>query len=352
MYTLPDVKTASVSGKKVFLRADLDVPLSKTGAIDDDTRLNAWFKTLSYLLEQNATVIIGGKLGRPRGIDEGLSVKPIASWLSQKLNDLNIEVLESKRGDFKGWEIGQRVFLLENLQFYKEEKANDQIFAGKLAALAQVFVNDAFAVCHRENASVVGIPKLLPHFAGFRLQKEIEELGIVLEQPKRPLVVIIGGAKLETKLPLVTKMDCLADYVLVGGKLAQEKDAILQAEREKESDTKHLVIADLIPSGFDITEESTRAFVEIIQNAQLVVWNGPMGKIEEGNGEGTEVGTERVAQAIAESSAHTVVGGGDTLEFLRKRNLTDKFSFCSTGGGAMLAFLSGEALPGIEVLLK
>lgn len=357
LYTLPDIRKANISGKKIFLRADTDVPLTVDGNIEDDTRLKAWFPTLQYLLEHNSNVVIGGKLGRPEGIDEKLSLEPVAQWLSQKINDEGLMIKDKKVGEFDGWEITPQVTLLENLQFFKEEAENDKTFAQKLANLAEIYVNDAFAVSHRNNASVVGICQILPHYVGFRLQEEIQVLSTILEQPQRPLVVVIGGAKIETKLPLVTKMLLHADFVLVGGKIASEREKLGGVQNEK------LHIAYLNFDGTDITERSVEEFINIINQAKTIVWNGPLGLVKsstlrKSSGqelkvqslEDTEKGTREIANAIAESSAQTIVGGGDTLGFIHKMGIKDKFSFVSTGGGAMLAFLSGESLPGLEAL--
>ena len=360
-YNLPSIKNYDFSGKSVFLRLDLDVPLCKD-EVEDDTRLLAGIPTLKYLLEQNAKVIIGGHLDRPGGVyRKEDSLEPVARWLSEKLKvqSEKLKVEETKIGDFKGWQISENLILLENLRFNKREEENDPEFAGKLASLADVFVNDAFAMCHRDHASVTGIAKLLPHFAGFHLQKEVRELGALLDNPKRPFVVVIGGKKIETKLPLVEKMHSLADYVLVGGLIAQEQSAFVKIQHEKITGKKSaLLIADCIDNGRDISQKDSEKFLEIINRGKTVCWNGPMGfidlkcnikdgKIEDGE---WEKGTRAIAEGIAKSDAYKVVGGGDTVEYLQKLKLKDRFNFVSTGGGAMLSFLSGEKLPGLEAL--
>ena len=353
---LPSLEKAKVFGKTVFLRADLDVPLSAIShpstplrtsqpsaisEIEDDTRLKAALPTIEYLLKNGAKVIIAGHLGRPKGIDKSLSLEPIARWFSIKYKVLSIKY--GKRKGFDGWELTDNLFLLENLRFYKGEEANDQDFAAKLISLANIYVNDAFAVCHRAHASIAGMPKFLPHFAGIHLREEVRVLSSVLENPKRPLVVIIGGAKIETKLPLVEKMRGVADYVLVGGKIAKE---ILPFLKEK---SQTLFVADLNPDGFDITPKSTDDFLKIVNTAETIVWNGPVVYVE--IKEGLE-GSRKLAEGIVKSNAYTVVGGGDTLGFLKKLGLLDKFSFVSTGGGAMLEFLSGKSLPGIIAIIS
>ncbi|MEK7450992.1 MAG: phosphoglycerate kinase [Patescibacteria group bacterium] len=371
---LPNLKDAKINGKRVFLRLDTDVPI-EDGKIIDDSRLKAGLPTLEFLWKNGAKVIIAGKLGRPTGLNyeariknHGLSLKPVAEWFAKKLNNVHNSqfiIHDSKLGEFEGWEIGQNIFLLENLRFYKGEETNDQIFARKLASLADIYVNDAFAVSHRNHASIVGVAKLLPHFAGFQLQKEVEVLSGILENPKRPLVVIIGGAKLETKLPLVEKMHHIADYVLVGGKLAGDVKTLLKVQHEKINPPaggrkSALLVADLNNEGTDITLKSAENFLQIISLAKTIVWNGPLGKISDKKSEiiKSEEGSKQLAEGLVKSSAYVVVGGGDTVGFLDKICLLDSFAcmpkhrcFLSTGGGAMLSFLSGEKLPGLEALL-
>lgn len=364
------LKDADIKGKTVLLRADLDVPLMG-GEIEDDFRLLSAIPTIDHLLKQNCRIIIGGHLGRPeiinhesRIMNQGLSLEPVAKWFCQKFKVQSAKC-KVKLGEFDGWQITENIFLLENLRFYKEEKANDPEFSKKLAALADIYVNEAFANSHRNHASITGVPKYLPYFAGFHLEREVEVLSGVLENPKRPLVVIIGGAKIETKLPLIEKMHKIADYMLVGGKLADEVKTLLKIQHEKISAGNSgrksaLLIADLNNEGNDITPKSTENFLQILNLAKTVVWNGPMGKIS--NDQSTiadsEQGTRRLAEGLVKNSAFVVVGGGDTVGFLEKICLLETFaclprtrSFLSTGGGAMLSLLSGEKLPGIEALL-
>ena len=344
MIRLPDLSLAPVQNKKVFLRLDLDVPKSEYGVIDT-TRIDAGFPTLEFLYKNAGEIIIGSHLGRPVGIDENLSLRAIARAIANRLEIPAEEFKEVDLDDLKAFRIGERVTLLENLRFYKGEEQNDPDFSRKLASFAQVFVNEAFAVCHRNHASVVGVAQLLPHFAGFRLQKEVEELSKVLENPSRPLVVVIGGAKIETKLPLVDKMRQLADKILVGGEIAAEISSFEKPDQK-------IIVADLNLERTDVTENSIKRFGEEIAGAKTVVWNGPMGEISKEVNKTllSEVGTKEIAFLISNSSAHTIVGGGDTIGFLNKHGLLHNFSFVSTGGGAMLAFLSGEKLPGLEAL--
>lgn len=353
------LREADVKNKTVFVRADLDVPFAD-GKIEDDTRLLSAIPTINYLLKHNAKIIIAGHLGRPEGEsykartkNKQFNLGPVAEWFVGKINhDSRFAIRCSKLGDFEGWEIARNVFLLENLRFYKEEEENDSVFSRKLADLVDIYINDAFAMCHRYHASVVGITHFLPHFAGLHLEKEVNSLTAATKNPKRPLVVIIGGKKIETKLPLVEKMHRIADYVLVGGKIAQETKILVKAQHEKIIGSKAvLLIADLKTDGSDITEKDAENFLQIINLAKTIIWNGSMG-IVGGKSESltSEKGSRKISEGIINSKAYSIVGGGDTIEFLNKLGILNKFSFASTGGGAMLSFLSGEKLPGLEVL--
>lgn len=357
-YQLPIVQTAVVNQKRVFLLSDLDVPLDDKGMIIDDMRLQNAVPTIDWLLLNGATIIVAGKLGRPGGhVVEELSLEPIARWFKQHIATQEADIKKTTIGECNGWQIEKTLFLLENLRFNPGEEANDVGFVKKLAALAEVYVNDAFSLSHRAHASVAGVPKFLAHYAGLHLQKEIATLQTVLTNPKRPLVVIIGGKKIETKLPLVTKMYSIADYILVGGKIAQEKETLHAAHSPKYH--AKLLVAQTNETGNDITEESVNAFCQIISRAKTIVWNGTMGLIQitqsasrtQNQDEDTEKGTREIAEAISKSSAYSVIGGGDTVEYIRKLGFSGKFGFVSTGGGAMLTLLSGEKLPGLEALI-
>jgi len=361
MINLRSLIGADIGGKTVLLRADLDVPLAR-GEISDDFRLITSLETINYLLKQTKTMFIVGHLGRPEKEDKSLSLKVVAQWYANKLKG-NLKEVEDK--GFLGWEILPGFVLFENLRFFKEEEnpstSSGQVFSQKLASLADIYVNDAFASSHRVHASIVGITKYLPSFAGLRLEKEVGELSKILNNPKRPLVVIIGGAKIETKLPLVEKMHHFADYVLIGGEIAENDKVLLKIQHEKITGRKSiLLVADLTEDNKDITVKSAENFLQICQNAATIVWNGPMGYISENSKlktQNSKVGDEGytsllLAQGITSSGAYTIVGGGDTVAFLKKNDLLDKFSFVSTGGGAMLEFLAGKKLPGLEVLMK
>lgn len=345
LYKLKGIENVEFNGKKILVRADLDVPIIN-GQIEDDSRLKACLDTLDLILAKNGTVIVIGHLGRPNGVDQRYSFQPVADWF---VNHYSSTAIREKIGEFDGWKIKDNLFLLENLRFYDGEKKNDPVFSKKLANLADVYVNDAFGNSHRAHASMVGVATLLPHLAGIYLKKEINALSKVLENPKRPLVAIIGGAKIETKLPMVKKMNSLADTILVGGLIAEELRSLLQSNpQELEGGKAEIMIADLTADGKDITPESTEKFIDKIKGDETVVWNGSLGYVEGG----FEKGTKEVAKAIVDSDAFSVVGGGDTVGYLKKLGILEKFSFVSTGGGAMLEFLSGEKLPGIEVLKK
>ncbi|MBI3984916.1 MAG: phosphoglycerate kinase [Candidatus Levybacteria bacterium] len=343
-YKLKSVKSPRVKGKTVLLRADLDVPF-KNGKVEDETRLNAWFETLDYLVRSGAKVIIAGHLGRPNGQEEELSLKPIVNIIAKRINS---KPIQTTLNDFKAWKLAENVFILENLRFFSQEEENNEEFSKKLVGLADIYVNDAFASSHRAHASIVGVTKFIPSFAGLHLLKEVEVLSKILENPKRPLCVIIGGAKIETKLPLVSKMHNFADFVLVGGEIAENTKVLLRVQHEKLSGKRSmLLVADLTEGGKDITQKSAENFLQVAQHADTIIWNGPMGLIEEKE---FEKATAILAEGLVSLKAYKIVGGGDTIAFLKRHNLIEKFDFASTGGGAMLEFLAGIKLPGLLVL--
>jgi len=346
---LPSVKELSVAQKTVLLRTNYDVPLKSQKSkiknqnleVADGTRIDESLPTINYLLEQQAKIIILSHLGRPEGkVNPDLSLKPIADCLGQLLKrelPLFSKIEEVDKN--------QQVVILENLRFWPGEEDNDLAFAQNLAALGDFFVNDAFACAHRQHASIVGIPKFLPAAFGFDFIRETEVLDKVRNNPRRPVTVILGGVK-EDKLEVVDKLLNWADYLLIGGKLST-----LISNSEK------IFIADLNPEGKDITLESTERFKKIITQAGTIIWAGPMGVFEDSH---YEVGTKAVAEAVVESGAYTVVGGGDTEAALTKFGLTDKVDylvkqqtmFISSGGGAMFEFLAQGTLPGIEAIVK
>jgi len=305
--------------KRVLVRCDFDVPL-KDGVVENDSRIKECLPTIKYLLEHSASVILMGHIGRPGGkVVEELKMAPVREKLTQLLGSASFT-------------------LMENLRFDPGEESNDPEFAKKLASLGDFYVNEAFATSHREHASIVGVPKLLPHAAGFHFAAEVENLTKAIKNPKKPLVLVIGGAKLETKLPFVLEFAKKADFVLVGGTLIK---------KESQENPPNVLFATLTNDGFDIEEESIKKFSDIIKTAGTIIWSGPMGKYEE---ERWSAGTKEVAQAVAECPGFKLVGGGDTIVALKKFNLLDKMDYVSTGGGAMLEYLATGSLPGLKAL--
>ena len=328
----------------MLLRIDCDVDI-EDGKVLDDTRLAAALSTIELLLKKGGEINLLGHLGRPEGEDKNFTLEPIARWFGNKLKG---EPQSITVGKLKGWKITDTVSLIENIRFFPEEEKNDEKFARELALLGDIYVNEAFAVCHREHASIVGVTKFLPSYAGLHLEKEVLELSKIMQNPKRPLAVLIGGAKIETKLPLVSKMHHIADYVLVGGEIAEQTRVLIKVQHEKIVGRKAAVlVSESTEQGLDITVKSVENFKQVLGLANTIVWNGPVGLI---GSEDTERGTRDLAQFIVGTKAYKVVGGGDTLSYLRRINLIDKFDFVSTGGGAMLEFLSGHKLPGIAAL--
>ncbi len=341
---LPKLTDFDFRGKKVLVRADLDVPL-KEGIIEDDSRIREALPTIQYLLDHAAKVILLGHLGRPEGkVVEDLRMRPVALKLIELLEaetkplGAKLAKLEFKNEKTEIYLLSENLKLLENLRFDPREESNDPEFAKERASLGDFYVNEAFATSHREHASIVGLPKLLPHAAGFHFFKEVENLSKAIENPKKPLVLIIGGAKPETKLPLAFEFAKKADLVLVGGTLIK---------KESQENPPNVLFATLTNDGFDIEEESIKKFSDIIKTAGTIIWSGPMGKYEE---ERWSAGTKGVAQAVAECPGFKLVGGGDTIAALKKFNLLDKMDYVSTAGGAMLEYLAKGTLPGIEAL--
>jgi len=315
-----------IQNKRVLLRLDLDVPL-KDGVIEDDTRLLAGMDTLGLCLEFASSVTICGHLGRPEGReDPALSVKPIVDWIEEGYG--HIQLPQGK------------LHILENLRFEAGEDGLDMEFAKELASHGDFYVYEAFAT-HKPAASTTLVPTLLPHAAGLRFAQEVEELMQIRENPIKPLVAILGGAKVEDKMPVIKVMASRADVVLVGGKLAVE----IKEKGIMDLPT-NVMVAKLNEEGLDISEETTAAWENLLKTAKEVVWNGPLGKFEEVKYNQSE----RIAKAIIASGAKSVIGGGDTISAMTKYGLADRFTFVSTGGGAMLKLLSDGTLPTIEAL--
>jgi len=326
------VKEADVSRKRIIVRCDFDDPI-KDRMLIDDTRIRSNLPTLRYLLDKKSSLFLISKLGRPKGRDPNLSMRIVMDALSRYLGEqINFkEDLRQERLD--------KVTLLENLRFWPEEEAADLEFSKILASFGDLYVNECFATSHRGDASFIGIPKYLPSFAGLNLIREITQLKKLLEDPERPLIAIIGGAKLETKLPVINNLAKVSDKVLVAGKLMFEVG--------RQSLPTNVIVAPDYLDQKDIGPKSVEIFTKIIQTARTIVWNGPLGVFE---AEKYLDGTRRVGEAVAASSAYKIIGGGDTIAALEKLGLLDKIDYVSTGGGAMLEFLAGKKLPGLVAL--
>lgn len=319
-----------VKDKIILLRLDLDVPI-EDGYVTEDFRLQAAIPTIKLCIQNASKVIIMGHIGRPKGADPNLSVASIYKWFLQHgfSEDLDSEKLR----------------LLENLRFENGEDGCDIDYAKELALLGDFFVNEAFAA-HHPAASTTVLPTLLPHAAGLRFFQEVKKLTQVRENPVHPLVVIIGGVKIEDKLPAIQALSKIADTVLVGGKIAREI-AISSTIVED-----NVIVGKLNEEGTDITGQTLIEWKEIIKSAKMIVWNGPIGRVESSD---SSKGTYELAKLVLESDAKVLVGGGDTVGFLDRVGLLDQFmekGFVSTGGGAMLEFLSKGTLPTIDALDK
>lgn len=391
--TLPMIDELEVTGRRVLVRCDLNVPL-EDGEISDDLRIRAAVPTLHALLERGARVIACSHLGRPRGeIVDSLRLAPVAHRLEHLLGR-PIDYLDVVVGpDAAGASMSAAdVVLLENLRFEPGETTNDPGFADALAELGDVYVNDAFGAAHRAHASVVGVAERLPSAAGLLLADEVAKLGRLLEDPERPFVAVLGGAKVSDKLGVIGNLADRVDAMCIGGAMAftllaaqgrpvgrslvepervEEVRDVLERARERGvkihlpvdvvaaedpvAGARHeSVVLDRIGErvGVDIGPETATRFADVISGARSILWNGPMGIFEVEDFAG---GTRRVAQAVAEATragAYSVVGGGDSAAALRHLELTDAVSHLSTGGGASLEFLEGKELPGIAALMK
>lgn len=388
MFNKKTVKDINVSGKKVLVRVDFNVPM-KDGKIADDTRIRAALPTIKYLVDQGASVILASHLGRPKGgPDPVFSLKPVAEHLAALLGKpvaFTEDCIGQKAEEAAGVLKPGDVLVLENTRFHPEEEKNDPGMSRQLAALADVYVNDAFGTAHRAHASTEGVAKFLPGVAGFLMEKEIQYLGQAVDDPKRPFVAILGGAKVSDKIGVIKNLLQKADTVLIGGGMANtffaaqgfgmgdslvESDALDTAkELLKEGGSKlrlpmDMVLADKfedsaqkktqlvgeVPAGWrvlDIGPETVKQFGKIISEAGTVVWNGPMGVFEFPN---FAMGTFEIAKAIASSQAVSVIGGGDSVAAVAQAGVSEKITHISTGGGASLEMLEGLALPGLVAL--
>lgn len=381
-----------VNGKKVLVRVDFNVPMDEQGHITDDTRIRAALPTIKYLSEHGAKVILASHLGRPKGkVNMKYSLGPVAKRLSELMGkDVTMAedcigepaekaVAAAKPGD---------VVLLENVRFYAEEEKNDREFAKKLASLAELYINDAFGTAHRAHASTAGVAEFLPAGAGYLMKKEIEVMGKALENPERPFVAILGGAKVGDKIGVIQNLLTKVDSLLIGGGMAYtflksmgyeigksllEQDKIelaadlLKQARERgvnlllpddvvvTTELKEGVPFSTVPiseipedlMGVDIGQKTREKFAKVIKDAKTVVWNGPMGVFEIRE---FAQGTLAVARAMAESGAVTIIGGGDSAAAVEQLGFADAMTHISTGGGASLEFLEGKELPGVAVL--
>jgi len=337
---LPGIENLDLTQKKALVRADLDLSVDRQ-VFTDINRLEFLVPTLEYLNKRNCEIILLGHRGKPEGkFNQDLSLKPVSQALE--------ELLKQKWGEDKVKTL--KMQMMENLRFNQGEEENDQKFAQCLAEKGDVYINEAFAVSHREHASIVGIPKFLPHAAGFRFRAEIENLSKVLDNPKRPLIFIISGLK-EDKLDYLEDFSRLGDKVLIAGRLPEyiEKNSKLKTLPAQAGLNSKLIVATLLPDNEDVTIHTIEKFEEEIGGAGTIILAGPIGKFEE---EGHRMGTERIFRAVAESNAFKVAGGGDTEKAISALNLVKEFNWISVGGGAMLQFLAKGTLPGIEALLN
>ena len=385
------VRDVEVQGKRVFVRVDFNVPV-ENGKITDDTRIRETLPTIKYLIENGASVILASHMGRPDGkVVEELRLNAAAERLSELLGKSVAKADETVGAEVKAQaeklQAGD-VLLLENLRFNAGEEKNDSEFAKQLAELADLYVNDAFGAAHRAHASTAGIAEHLPAVSGLLMEKELDVLGKALSNPDRPFTAIVGGSKVKDKIEVINKMLEIADNVLIGGGLSytffkaqgheigkslvdNEKldlakgfidkakdlgknfllpeDIIVTDDFSADANTQEVGI-DSIPAdweGIDIGPKTRAKYSEVIKNSKLVVWNGPMGVFEI---EPFSHGTRAVAQACAETSGYTVIGGGDSAAAAEKFGLADRMDHISTGGGASLEFMEGKKLPGVEAL--
>ncbi|MFH1665844.1 MAG: phosphoglycerate kinase [Candidatus Omnitrophota bacterium] len=386
--TLADVQ---VKGKRVLMRADFNVPLDEKRNITDDSRIIAALPSIKYILDNGGRLILMSHLGRPKGeVKPEFRLTPVAERLSallgkdvRKMDDCVGEEVTAAVRDMKDGD----VILLENLRFHKEEKSNDPGFARQLASLGDIFVEDAFGTCHRAHASTAGVTAYLPSVAGFLVQKEIKYFDKVTKNPDKPFCLILGGAKVADKIPVIENMLDKIDYLLIGGAMAytflksrlkgigasrvendmmdtvtkifekaSEKNVSIflpkdhVVAREIKDGVRGKVVKEHIPDGWiglDIGPETVKSYKEVLKDSKTIVWNGPMGLFEM---KPFMTGTRAVAKFIAELDATTVIGGGDTAAAVNQLGLGDKMSHMSTGGGASLEYLEGKELPGVAAL--
>jgi len=376
-----------IKDKNILLRVDFNVSLNPDHSIANDARITQVLPTINYLLKNNNRLILISHLGRPKGVDENLSLKVVVERLKEYLNGVSISLAKTLE---EAKEKKDQIIVLENIRFFPEEKNYSTLFAQKLSSLAEVYVNDAFGVCHRADTSVVGPPQFLPAYGGLLLKKEITMIDKVLKNPQKPVVAIIGGAKVSTKINLLEKLTKLVDYLVIGGGLANTflcaqnyqignsfceyeatqtarrflakqinkkpyiilpKDAVVA--KDKENKEKIVVKINEIPKDyciFDLGPETLAEIGHILAKAKTIIWNGPVGYFENPN---FRDGTDFIYYSITQNqNAVSVVGGGDTLAAISKKEYLEKIAHISTGGGAMLEYIEKGTLPGVEALKK
>jgi phosphoglycerate kinase len=387
------IEKVDLKGKRVFIRADFNVPIDENGNITDDTRIRSTLPTINYALDAGAKVILASHLGRPKGKrSPTYSLAPVATRLSRLLSKEVLFAKDCIGPDVEHMVAGMRtgdVLLLENLRFHAEEEKNDEAFAKALAAFADIYVNDAFGTAHRAHASTYGITKHVKYsVAGFLMKKEIDYLQKTVANPVHPFVAILGGAKVSGKIGVIENLKNKVDKIIVGGAMAftfirargretgnslvePEMLDIAQRTRKglRESGVKFYMPVDFVVAesmndgaatkivtsqeipkgwvGLDIGPATTRLFAEAIQDAKTIIWNGPMGMFEK---DAYSRGTFAIARAVADAYATTIVGGGDTDVAVHKAGVSDSITFISTGGGASLELLEGKELPGLAAL--
>lgn len=338
---MESVRKANIFGKLVLLRGDLDVPI-KNGKVFDDSRLRAMLPTLNYLSENHAKVILIGHLGRPKGqIVENLTLKPVAEKLRNIGGFIDFSFIDNCLGESVSSAVSNlregSILMLENLRFYPQEEDNDLDFAKDLSNLAEIYVNDCFPTSHRKDASLSRISKFIPSYAGLDLEREVSSLDEYSKKIAHPYTIILGGAK-KDKLAYLLDFQKKADYVLLGSLLSS-----MLTDSDKASLNTEVIFGE---GGEDLSDHSIDMFVDVLSRSKTVVWAGPLGKYESGYTKGTEA----IARAILESKALSIVGGGDTIAVLAKLGLSDSIGYLSEAGGALLHFMSGKKLPGLEAL--